>query len=93
MQILSPAYLDAIVKYSVEKYDEPRIVGGDEVVPNSVPHQAALKIDQTYFCGGKKMRPHSAAIMILLTYGLLMCYSSIKVPLSVQLGSLQQPIV
>jgi len=74
LQVLSSAYLDAIVKYFVEKYDEPRIVGGDEVVPNSVPHQAALIIDQTYFCGGKNTRPHSAAIMFILTYVRLLCY-------------------
>lgn len=48
-------YSDAIVKYSDEKYNEPRIVGGEEVVPHSVPHQVALEIDQTYFCGGEKI--------------------------------------
>ncbi|XP_030752615.1 brachyurin-like [Sitophilus oryzae] len=28
------------------------IVGGSEVTANSLPHQAALFIDETYFCGG-----------------------------------------
>lgn len=31
---------------------EGRIVGGQEAVPNSWPHQVALFIDDAYFCGG-----------------------------------------
>ena len=30
----------------------PRIVGGHEATPHSFPHQAALFIDNMYFCGG-----------------------------------------
>ena len=29
-----------------------KIVGGSEVEPHSVPHQAALLLDGRYFCGG-----------------------------------------
>ena len=28
------------------------IVGGDEAIPHSHPHQVALIIDNSYFCGG-----------------------------------------
>nr|P00771.2 RecName: Full=Brachyurin; AltName: Full=Collagenolytic protease [Leptuca pugilator]1AZZ_A Chain A, COLLAGENASE [Leptuca pugilator]1AZZ_B Chain B, COLLAGENASE [Leptuca pugilator] len=33
------------------------IVGGVEAVPNSWPHQAALFIDDMYFCGGSLISP------------------------------------
>ena len=29
-----------------------KIVGGDEVIPHSYPHQVAIFIDGFYFCGG-----------------------------------------
>ena len=41
-----------------EKYSQKnskngsRIVGGDEVIPHSYPHQVAIFIDGFYFCGG-----------------------------------------
>ena len=41
---------DAIVSYAER---DNRIVGGEEVIPHSVPHQVALFIDEQYFCGGK----------------------------------------
>lgn len=40
---------------------EGRIVGGEEVVPGSYPHQIALFItapDGTYFCGGSLIAPN-----------------------------------
>jgi len=30
-----------------------KIVGGSEVEPHSVPHQAALLVDDEFFCGGE----------------------------------------
>ena len=41
-----------------EKYKEEnvsngsRIVGGTEVIPHSFPHQVAMFIDGSFFCGG-----------------------------------------
>ena len=41
-----------------EKYNEgnvsneSRIVGGTEVIPHSFPHQVAMFIDGSFFCGG-----------------------------------------
>ena len=41
-----------------EKYNQKnskngsKIVGGDEVIPHSYPHQVAIFIDGFYFCGG-----------------------------------------
>ena len=41
-----------------EKYNEEnvlngsRIVGGTEVIPHSFPHQVAMFIDGSFFCGG-----------------------------------------
>jgi len=46
-----------LVKFH-EKYNQKnskngsRIVGGDEVIPHSYPHQVAIFIDGFYFCGG-----------------------------------------
>ena len=30
----------------------PQIVGGEEAVPHTWPHQVALFIDDAFFCGG-----------------------------------------
>lgn len=35
--------------------DSSRIVGGEEALPNSVPFQCNLIIDDAYFCGCKEI--------------------------------------
>ena len=46
------ALLDSIKSYN-KKGGDSRIVGGDEVEPHSVPHQAYVIKDGSYICGGK----------------------------------------
>ena len=47
-----------------EKYKEgnvlngSRIVGGTEVIPHSFPHQVAMFIDGSFFCGGSLICKH-----------------------------------
>ena len=49
LPLFSPS--DAIARYAEV---DNRIVGGEEVIPHSAPHQVALLIDEQFFCGGKK---------------------------------------
>lgn len=35
-----------------------RIIGGDEVVPHSVPYQVGLRINGNAFCGGALISPN-----------------------------------
>ncbi|KAI9558950.1 chymotrypsin-like protein [Daphnia sinensis] len=42
---------------TVKTTNQDRIVGGTEAVPNSLPWQVALFIDDQYFCGGSLISP------------------------------------
>ncbi|KAJ8976740.1 hypothetical protein NQ317_004291 [Molorchus minor] len=44
--------IDAFVNRSTTLLTPERVIGGVEVTPNSIPHQAALIIDGSGFCGG-----------------------------------------
>ena len=50
----NPALVDFHNKYKMEhnQNSSSKIVGGNEVVPHSYPHQVAIFIDEFYFCGG-----------------------------------------
>jgi len=46
------SYIQCFYGFSFLSAATPRIVGGVEATPHSWPHQAALFIDDMYFCGG-----------------------------------------
>ena len=48
----NPTLVELYEKFHRSSMNGSRIVGGDEVVPHSYPHQVAIFIDGFYFCGG-----------------------------------------
>ena len=42
------------------------IVGGDEAVPHSHPHQVGLFIDDMYFCGGSLICKFSQSVLFIV---------------------------
>ena len=53
MQFLPIFFLSAAsLAQAFSNEETGKIVGGSEVKPHSVPHQAALLVDNKYFCGG-----------------------------------------
>ena len=41
-----------VAMHEAAKHGTGKIVGGNEATPHSHPHQVAMFIDYSYFCGG-----------------------------------------